>query len=214
MRGKTRPLRVVGGTISSGDPVIGIDLNGVLADANSRLIEHVKAKFGVDVSVADITKKDSLQVRLADITKDPRMVAAWLKRTVNDPEFILSLGPIPGVVQDWGALMALPLEPRIVTGHMATPETIAATSRWAQMYGFDVPIDFTRMKDGWCAQTRARYFIEDDTRRAFEIAETQTRIYVLARAYNEDAVHPSIIRVPSLLDVVTAIRHDLSYDGR
>jgi hypothetical protein len=201
-------------TIPIRHPVLGCDLNGVLADANTPLLQRAKAHFGLAVQLADLTQYDSLSQRLVAYTGDARGVAQWLKKTVNSAEFILTLEPYPYTAYGWQKLLDLPVEPRIVTGHQATPETMEATRIWCQQHGFHVPVDYTTFKESWCIQTQARWFIEDSPKHIVKIAQTQTQILVPDRTYNSTPVLPNVTRYPSLFDMVPRIQDDLEYDGR
>lgn len=176
----------------------------MLADVDPALARAVRDRFNVDIGEPD--QYDHARRRLVAAGHDERTVARWLKQTVNDPDFVLSLVPCAGSTEGWQALSRLPVELRIVTGHWRQPATVDATLRWLVLQGFDAPCDFTREKDGWCRQTRARWFVEDAPHRALQVAEAGTQTILIDRPYNR---HVDLPRVASLLDVAALICDDL-----
>lgn len=185
-------------------PIVGIDLNGVLADVAPVMAETVRRYWNIELGPAD--RYDHARRRLIEAGHDERLVARWLKETVNDPDFILSLPSCAGSQEGWQALKRLPVELRIVTGHWWRPPTVDATRRWLELQGFDAPCDFTREKDGWCRQTRARWFVEDAPHRAAEVEQAGTRVLLVDQPYNAGA---SFSRVATLLDAAKLVWEDL-----
>lgn len=192
------------------EPIIAFDLNGVLADANTPLLRIVRAVHGLNISPHDLTTYETLRERLRDYLDDARAAAQWLTRQVNDPAFILSLQPFPDARAAWAQLDGF--ERRIVSGHQQNDETIAATRRWLDAYGFHGRCDCTAYKDGWCQQTRAAYFVEDAPKHALAIATTPTRVLLRDRPYNRSLDDERITRVATLLDIPAVIGEDRGYD--
>jgi len=186
-------------------PVIGFDLNGVLADADSKLFALIKQEFGLNIT--NITKYGEAGHRLAEYINNNARAHAWIRNTVNDPEFILSLEPIPNAVEVWNSLKDV--ERRVVSGHENKRETILATERWLENHKFTNKADFTKYKDAWCHQVQAKWLVEDSPLHAIECSEAGTTVLLLDKIYNKSCEGNDIIRISSLLDIPALIKESM-----
>lgn len=204
MRGRRTPVREARKEL----PVLAFDLNGVLADADTKLIKEIKKQYNITIDPEEMVSYDFLLKRLIEATSGDLRVGGWIKKTVNSPDFILSLEPMPNTRIAWVRLKKLPIELRIVTGH--DPVTQIATERWCLNQGFDARVDFTKYKDSWVRQVKCKWLVEDAPKHALACAEQGTTVLLIDRPYNKDIEGDNIIRIGSVLDIPEIIWQDVT----
>jgi uncharacterized HAD superfamily protein len=176
-------------------PIMGFDLNGVLAEANIPLCQDIKKIFGIEINPY-VETYGEIGKRLAEYRN---IKDGWLANYINSPEFILKLNPIEGAQETWAKLQEYNL--KVVTGHAYKAET--ATNEWLRLKGFHVKADFTKYKDSWCHQVKAKYLVEDSPIHAIEVSEAGTTVLLLDKSYNRKCEGANIIRIQSLSDIIS-----------
>ncbi len=204
---RTRQLRFPSQEITNNHPILAFDLNGVLADADTKLIQEIKKQFNITIDPHEMVTYDFLLRRLIEATNNYQ-VGSWIKKTVNSPDFILSLDTLPGTRETWVRLKKLPVQLRIVTGH--DPVTQIPTERWCLNYGFDAKIDFTKYKDAWVRQTQCKWLVEDSPRHALACAEQGVKVLLVDKSYNQEIEDENIIRISDVLEIPEIIWQDVT----
>lgn len=214
---RQRQLRVAN-NVESTLPIIGLDLNGVLADANRRLVRDVESTWGLKILPEDIKTYDGIYKRLSNYTGKDKDIHVWLRSTVNSPHFILALHPHDGLDYLISGLSDLPVEPRVITGHSQNELTVKATEEWCHNHKIPWAVNFVREKDGWCRQTKSKWLVEDNPYHILTVSDNGQDVIVYNQPYNQN-IFPTdgstggkITRVKSLLDILTVVTRDLKHE--
>lgn len=182
-----------------------MDVDGVLADFNSGYVERIKAVTGVD-RFEDPPRMDEWHYAEAAGYTPKELRAVW--RDINaDSGFWLNLAPL----DDLDAARLWTQRQRGDTYFItARPgdTTKRQTERWLEYYGFYRPtVLMSGDKAACCDALRLEEYLDDNWQNACEVAETETRSYLLTRSWNVQfcELPPNLTRVASVAEFFAAI---------
>ncbi len=178
--------------------VVGLDIDGVLADFLSPFLLLLEEKTGNGpISAESITD--------FNFTEHPflseEIVWDCIETVSYDPSFWQNLSPLI-TTSEWQKLEGLSRQKRLFfVTHRHVPETYdihAITCDWLRMHGISHPmVHFTNeSKAGLVEDLGIQFFMDDRYENCLEVAE-KTRAVVLMphRPYNQSFNHPSVKRI-------------------
>lgn len=166
--------------------IVGVDINGVLTDANTPLLAILNQRFRRSYTAAEITTYDGIAALYRDCHP---VIKRVIGEIINDPEFILDLVPDPGALAALSLLDAAGARIIITTGHAPQREDVVrATLRWVQRNRLPFErVVHSRYKDDLCRQLNLTYLIEDSPRHVEPVLATKTHLLLVDRPYNQTA---------------------------
>lgn len=186
----------------SGDKIVGIDIDGVLADYYSHFIDYLNCKLSTAYNISDLkcpNVKDSFHINGIDYEhiKDAYRQNGEYKNiaAVNGAKELLDAFKTAGY-----QIALLTSRPYIVYKRL-----FADTIEWLNKNSikYDI-ILFDENKNAVLYRNfgdRVKFFIEDELEKANNIASMGVKTYLLDRCYNQGAIRENVFRIKSLLDI-------------
>jgi len=179
--------------------ILGIDVDGVLADFNSGFIQRT----------IEVTGKDLFPPRPFDIptwdyatyygyTKDEE-AAVW-ESIKSDRHFWSHLNAYPGVENFIEHLWAETWDVYFITARPGIRAKIQ-TEHWLQLYDFELPTVLISWDKDLCAKAlKLDRYVDDRIENAIDVVEAGIPTYLLTRPWNKNfrAAANGIIRISSL----------------
>ncbi len=180
--------------------IIGLDIDGVIADIQSEMIIRIKEAFGVEKDIAD-WKSFLWEDEFECVTPE------WALEQLGDPTLYLNClcyGPAWYMVNKW---FMTGNDVFLVTcrGPKTGERTIPATEKWLS----DWELNFNQLihsqkrlnKSDACLELGIQLFVEDDPHEARILASNGIETYLLDHPYNRDYDIGDATRISSLYDV-------------
>jgi uncharacterized HAD superfamily protein len=173
-------------------PILGVDIDNVLADSDVRLRAMIREMCGIDIREEQMTRYEyeAYGVTWEQLGEVFQVFNAETCRTLE---------LVPGAK---AAMQQLALQYEIALVTSRNPESKAGTEYWLQAKG--LPYDqlhFNEEKHALGIPYHA--FIEDRHEHAHRIAETGPSVYLLTRPWNESSPpHPNVRRVESWAEIL------------
>jgi uncharacterized HAD superfamily protein len=174
-------------------PILGVDIDNVLAQSDACLREAIRQRFLIGLEEKDITEYDysAYGITQAQLTEVFGAFNTDLCRTLK---------VIPGAKAAL-RLLATRFEIALVTSR--NPVSKAGTEYWLRRKG--LPYDQLHFNDEKHALgIPYQAFIEDRHEHAHRIAETGAQVFLLTRPWNSRPLsHPNVIRVQTWREILT-----------
>jgi len=178
---------------------IGIDVDGVLADAMSAFLPRIKSDYGLDVMIEDIVQYD--------FEKCTPVSKTMMDCIYSDPDFFYSLKPLPDAVAATQYLRMAGFEIFIITSRI--PEMVGVTTDWLEAHRFEFDsVVISNDKAHYASFVGLNYFIEDRYKTAMQLSE-HCRVFLIDYPWNQRPL-PNVVRVKGWNDIITQLRKSLS----
>jgi uncharacterized HAD superfamily protein len=181
--------------------MIGLDIDGVLADFISPFLRVLAARMGNGpIDPESITDPNFVNHPL--ITAE--IIAECMANVSYDPKFWEALAPFPSAGQ-WQALDRLSRKQKLVfVTHRYERETYdigQVTRDWLRKHGVSSPVVyFTQsLKSELIGKLNVELFVDDRHENCRDVAEnTEAVVLMLHRSYNQSFNHPRVQRIQDL----------------
>ena len=192
--------------------VIGIDLDGVLANFNSAYVKRVIEVTGEDrFGVIDWqTFPSCWSYDVAAGYTEQQITAVW-KSIKKDPWFWQSLSPIPGAIETLEVLDRMRHEGNDIYFITNRPGYGAKlyTERWLASYSCSIPTVIISANKGlYVTDLGMDAYIDDNTPSANEVmrevreADMLTRVYLRDASYNQAQRDVGLVVVPDVWEML------------
>jgi 5' nucleotidase, deoxy (Pyrimidine), cytosolic type C protein (NT5C) len=181
--------------------MIGLDIDGVLADFISPFLRVLELRMGNGpIDPESINNPNFMNHPL--ITAD--VISECIAHVSNDPKFWEALAPLPSAEQ-WQALDQLSRKDNLVfVTHRYERETYdigQVTCDWLRKHGIANPlVYFTQNhKSELIGKLKVDLFVDDRHENCRDVAEnTQAVVLMPHRSYNQSFNHPRVKRIKDL----------------
>jgi uncharacterized HAD superfamily protein len=174
-------------------PILGVDIDNVLADSDVRLRAMIREMCGIDLREVQMTRYEyeAYGVTWEQLGEVFRVFNADTCRTLK---------VVPGAK---AAMLRLARRYEIALVTSRDPESKAGTEHWLRAKG--LPYDQLHFNDEKHALGIAYHaFIEDRHEHAHRIAETGAAVYLLSRSWNDRPLaHPNVRRVENWDEILS-----------
>lgn len=192
--------------------MIVVDLDEILAEYLESFILFHNASYGTALKKEDFTSyllSKTIEIEQAD--------ARRRHYEFFQTYFAEKIRPVQGSQEGVDALLASGEELAVVTSRH--DELSEKTNQWIGQYfpkkfvsvhltnGHSVHGTAERSKAALCKQLGARFVIEDQIRYAFECKDSDRKVLLLDKPWNQKSVPGDIMRVASWQEAVEYIRH-------
>ena len=176
-----------GKSFKSCKPILGVDIDNVLAQSDACLRAMIRQMFGIMLEEEEVTQYDYMNYGVTEA----QLVEVF---QIFNAETCRTLKVVPGARAGLSKL-ARRYEIALVTSR--NPASKAGTEYWLKTKG--LPYDQLHFNDDKHALGISYHaFIEDRHEHAHRIAETGATVYLLTRPWNADPLaHPNVRRVHS-----------------
>ena len=173
-------------------PILGVDIDNVLADSDVRLRAMIREMCGIDL-------REVQMIRYGYEEYGVTMEQLGEVFRVFNTETCRTLKLVPGAK---AAMQQLALRYEIALVTSRDPESKAGTEYWLRAKG--LPYDQLHFNDEkHSLGIPYRAFIEDRHEHAHRIAETGTAVYLLTRPWNaRPLAHPNVHRVENWAEIL------------
>jgi 5'(3')-deoxyribonucleotidase len=164
--------------------IIGVDIDGVLAEFNSGFAARLRAVTGRDLLPEDITNPPVWNWPTHFGYTEQEVSKAW-DDCWQDPEFWLNLDAIGWVDMFFEDLAELDADVYFITDRKGINVKLQ-TECWLQEYGCEAPTVLIAGDKGPLAKAlRLTHFLDDRDKNCQAVAEaTDTQVFLLDRNYN------------------------------
>lgn len=184
--------------------IVGLDIDGVLADFLSPFLKLLEEKTGngpfLAESITDFTFAEH-PVLSEEVVWDCMEAVSY------DPDFWQNLSPLI-TAGEWGRLENLSRQERLhFVTHRYVRETYdinAITSEWLKSHGISNPVvHFTNeSKAPLVKDLGIQFFMDDRYENCLEVAEkTDAMVLMPHRPYNQSFNHPSVKRIENFAEL-------------
>ena len=181
--------------------MIGLDIDGVLADFISPFLRVLETRVG-NGPITAATVMDLNFEKHPFVTE--QAVLDCIEKVSNDPAFWQQLAPLPSS-QHWKALEALSRQQRLVfITHRYERQSYSiqqVTCNWLKAYGVSDPVVyFTQTyKSELIRKLKVELFVDDRHENCLDAAEnTEALVLMPHRPYNQTFNHPRVQRIQNL----------------
>lgn len=193
--------------------IIGVDLDGVIADIVAQLVRFSRTEYGLDLSPSTFESEN--------IETCTPISAEQLRRLFCDPKFFRTMRAIQGARRSLARLVVAGFTVHIVTDRFWYPGIHDDTRHWISQR--TIPASAVVFATKSEKQTVARdlefrWFIEDQRSNA-NLLSNVCRVLLIDRPYNQGMLAPKVQRIKSLNVATEIILQDLlqeraSFHGR
>jgi uncharacterized HAD superfamily protein len=184
--------------------MIGLDIDGVLADFISPFLRVLEARMGNGpIDPESITDLNFMNHPL--ITME--IISECIARVSDDPKFWQALAPLPSAEQ-WQALDRLSCKNNLVfVTHRYERETYdigQVTRDWLSKHGVSHPVVYftQNYKSELIGKLNVELFVDDRHENCRDVAEnTEAVVLMPHRSYNQSFNHPRVQRIQDLNDL-------------
>jgi uncharacterized HAD superfamily protein len=173
-------------------PILGVDIDNVLAQSDACLREAIRLRFLIGLEEEDVTEYDysAYGVTQAQLTELFDVFNSDLCRTLK---------VIPGAK---ATLTSLARRFQIALVTSRNPESKAGTEHWLRRKG--IPYDQLHFNDAKHALgIPYQAFVEDRHEHAHRIAETGAQVFLMTRPWNSQPLtHPNVVRVANWKEIL------------
>jgi 5'(3')-deoxyribonucleotidase len=164
--------------------ILGIDIDGVLADFNNGFAERLRSITGRDLLPEDVTSPPTWNWPQHYGYTDPEVAATW-EHCWKDDEFWRDLSAL-GRVDEFFDDIIYGNDIYFITARIGV-DVKRQTEDWLEMYGFQSPTVLIAYDKGPLAKAlKLTHFIDDRDKNCEEVADLspQTQVFLLDRDYN------------------------------
>jgi uncharacterized HAD superfamily protein len=181
--------------------MIGLDIDGVLADFISPFLRVLEARMGNGpIDPESITDPNFMNHPL--ITTE--IISECMASVSYDPKFWEALAPLPSAGQ-WQALDSLSRKQKLVfVTHRYERETYdisQVTCAWLKKHGVTNPVVYFTQnhKSELIGKLKVELFVDDRHENCRDVAEnTEAVVLMPHRSYNQSFNHPRVQRIQDL----------------
>jgi len=173
-------------------PILGVDIDNVLAQSDARLRAMIREMFGIRLEEHQMTRYEYMTYGVTE----EQLIQVF---RIFNVEACRTLRVVPGAK---AALVRLARRFEIALVTSRNPESKAGTEYWLRAKG--LPYDQLHFNDDKHALGIPYHaFIEDRHEHAHRLAETGTTVYLLTRPWNAAPLaHPNVRRIHSWNEVL------------
>lgn len=179
------------------DRLVGVDIDGVIADIASQLVKYAADLHGCILSPESITSENV--EACSDLSSDQ------VKEIFSSSSFFQTLPVFPSAKASLAKLNNNNWRIVLMTDRFWYPEIQDDTLTWLRENDltFDSLYFVSKKNKAACAKELGiNVFIEDQLSNATLLSEVCEQIFLVDRSYNQGPIHPRIIRVSELADAV------------
>lgn len=168
--------------------ILGVDIDGVLADFNNGFAERLRTVTGRDLLPEDV---DNPPVWLwpAHYGYTPEEENRTWENCWADPEFWLNLSARGYIDKFFERLYTVNADIYFITARIGV-NVKQQTEQWLEMFGFQFPTVLIAFDKGPLAKAlKLTHFLDDRDKNCFDVADLspETQVFLLDRNYNRDS---------------------------
>lgn len=180
--------------------VIGVDLDGVLADLAEGVIKKLNSLFSIRVTREHITSHN--------IEECLGVSGDQVRAIFSSEDIFVNLAPVSGAKEAIQRLRERGWYVHIVTDRFSHENDWSVSRDWLTNNGFrweHLDLVRAREKPAYARIHGIRYFIEDNVDTARALASVCERVFLINEPYNQGSVPENVVRVGTWLEVVSCL---------
>lgn len=185
--------------------LVGIDIDGVIADIVGQLVKYAMDLWGYSIDARDLTSEN--------VDTCTELSTTQVRHMFSTPSFFRTMSILPLAKESLDKLVQSGLGIVLVTDRFWYPRIQTDTLDWLRCNNIPFrSIHFATRSDkaGLTAQLGIRFFIEDQLSNANLLSEVCTRVFLVDRPYNQGPTSASVLRVASLEEAVRKLCDSVS----
>jgi uncharacterized HAD superfamily protein len=184
--------------IDKDSQIIGLDLDGVLADIAPEFLKYVKKEFGLNFCLDDI--------RSYDATEWSGLNSEQVGHIFSTTDIFTTVEPVPCSIQATKILRKAGWKIHIITFRPWYSKVKSITLEWLENHGFFY--DTLHMSEGhdktkFVPEHCIKVFVEDRRESAELMSRLCERVYLLDYPYNQGQIRDNIRRVRYWAEIIT-----------